>query len=336
MAEKESLNQYLSRLSGSFGFDVTQNTATNLHSPEPLLDGIADNTAVQQPDTATRIPDTAAFSLTKVLGFTAIVLVALLAVVANVPSLPGHERVQDMLSSSESLPHWKQSVSALSERLMGDRADTDVEVMTDGVSPNPVPSPVVEPVPVPVVEVLAETDSNELVINDYQTAIGVIIRDEAPRKSRQQVTPAPDTPPASSRSADVETLLAQGRRALNEYRLVTPEGDNAYEYMIAALQLDADNETARAGIQEIVDMYITLAQKAIDSNKPARAGRYLDRGLGIQPDNPDLLALKKSLDGDDSTAIATTAPATQEQASTPRQLPQESMPLQKRSPMIRR
>ena len=115
---------------------------------------------------------------------------------------------------------------------------------------------------------------------------------------------------------------------------MTPEGDNAYEYLAAALQLDADNEAARAGIQEIVDIYITLAQKAIDANDPARAGRYLDRGLGIQPDNPDLVALKASLD--DSTVVTATVPATEEQASMPRQLTREGMPLQKRPPMMKR
>ena len=223
----------------------------------------------------------------------------------------------------------------MSERLLGDHADTDVEVVADGEGLDPVSSSVVDPVPAPVVEVLAEADSNEPHINEYQLAIGAIIRDAPTRGSQQQATPAPARLPAGSRSADVATLLALGRQALNDYRLVTPEGDNAYEYMAAALQLDADNGTARAGIQEIVDIYIALAQKAIDANEPARAARYLDRGLGIQPDNPDLLALKASLD-DDTTVIAKTAPATQEQASAPRPLTRESMPLQKRPPMMKR
>ena len=303
--------------------------------PEPLLAGNTENPFDQLPDTATHTSNITAFSLTKTLGVTAIVLVALLAAVANVPSLPGHERVQDMLSSSESLTRWKQSVAALSERLVGDPVDTDVELVADGESLDAVPSPAVEPVPAPVVEVLAGADSNEPVINDYQPAIGAIVRDEIPGESQRQVTPAAVTPPASPRSADVDNLLALGRQALNEYRLVTPEGDNAYEYMAAALQRDADNETARAGIQEIVDIYITLARKAIDNSELARADRYLDRGLGIQPDNPDLLALKASLD-DDTTVVATTAPAPKEQAGAPRQLTRESMPLQKRPPMMKR
>ena len=302
--------------------------------PEPILVGTAKDTAEQQPETATHTPDTPAFSLTKALGAAVIVLVALLVTVAYVPSLPGHDRVQTMLSSSEPLNRWKRSVAALSERLVGDRAIADVEVVADAEIPNLAPPAVVEPVPAPPPPVIAKADSFEPVINDYQPAAGDIIRDAESMTSPQQVTPAAVTTPATSPPGDVETLLVLGRQALNEYRLVTPEGDNAYEYLAAALQLDADNEEARAAIQEIVGIYITLAQQAIDANERARAARYLERGLGIQPDNPELVALKASLD--DSTVVAPSEPVPEEQTSVTRQLTRESMPLQKRPPMMKR
>jgi hypothetical protein len=212
----------------------------------------------------------------------------------------------------------------LSERLVGDRAIADVEVVADAEIPNLAPPAVVEPVPAPPPPV----------IDDYQPAAGDIIRDAESTTSPQQVTPAAVTTPATSPPGDVETLLVLGRQALNEYRLVTPEGDNAYEYLAAALQLDADNEEARAAIQEIVGIYITLAQQAIDANERARAARYLERGLGIQPDNPELVALKASLD--DSTVVAPSEPVPEEQTSVTRQLTRESMPLQKRPPMMKR
>jgi type II secretory pathway predicted ATPase ExeA len=311
--------------------------------PEPILVGNAKDTAEQQPETATHTPDTPAFSLTKALGVAVIVLVALLVTVANVPSLPGHDRVQTMLSSSEPLNRWKRSVAAMSERLVGDRANAnanananaDVEVVADAEILNLAPPAVVEPAPAPLSPVIAGADSIEPVINDYQPAAGAIIRDAEPRAVPQQVTPAAVTTPATSPSGDVETLLVLGRQALNEYRLVTPEGDNAYEYLAAALQLDADNAAARAGIQEIVNNYIALAQQAIDANELARAARYLERGLGVQPDNPELVALKASLD-DDSTVVAEAEAASSERADEPRQLTRESMPLQKRPPMMKR
>jgi hypothetical protein len=313
-------------------------------APQPLLAENDERTAVQQPDTAITDTKLTGFSLARVLGVTAAALVALVTAVATVPSMPGHDRVEEMLSLGDALPRWKQSLVALTGRLVEDPADT--VVMSEAGDTGRVPpgaSPVVDPVPAPAGDISTETVADAPIDSDYQPPVGVIIRDDGSRERPQQVTAAavtqqaitaPVTQQAGTHSGDVETLLALGRQALNEYRLVTPEGDNAYEYMAAALQLDAKNETARAGIQEIVEIYITLARKAIDANEMARAGRYLDRGLGIQPDNPDLVALKASLDSD--AEVATITPAPQKKASESRQLTRDNMPLQKRPAVMKR
>jgi type II secretory pathway predicted ATPase ExeA len=93
----------------------------------------------------------------------------------------------------------------------------------------------------------------------------------------------------------IEKLLTQGQEALDEYQLVTPDGDNAYDYFRAVLKLDPASEDAQAGIQEIIDLYIIFSRKAVDLLEYDRAERYLERGLGIQPDNSELLALKDSV-----------------------------------------
>ena len=129
----------------------------------------------------------------------------------------------------------------------------------------------------------------------------------------------------------IEKLLAQSRLALADYRLVTPEGDNAYEYLRAVLQMEPVNETARAGIQEIVDIYITLATKAVDSNEIARAERYLDRGLDIQADNSELLVLKGAVDGKMEPATVK-----HERAREGRQLTRENTTVQKQPSLMKR
>ena len=126
-------------------------------------------------------------------------------------------------------------------------------------------------------------------------------------------------------------MLAQGQQALDDYRLVTPEGDNAYEYLRAVLQLEPVNETARAGIQKIVDSYITLAAKAVDSNELAKAERYLDRGLDIQSDNPELLAMKDTVNNKMEAATVT-----HETVQAERQLTRESTTLQKQLSLRKR
>ena len=102
-------------------------------------------------------------------------------------------------------------------------------------------------------------------INRQQENTGVPVR-AAPLAAATRQTGATET-------GKVEALLAQARRALDDYRLVTPEDNNAHEYLLAALQLDPANETARAGIQEIIDIYITLASKAADKDDMERAER---------------------------------------------------------------
>ncbi len=87
-------------------------------------------------------------------------------------------------------------------------------------------------------------------------------------------------------------LLSLGQESIVDYRLLTPEDDNAYGYFRAVLRLDPANEDAHAGIQEIVDLYVIISRKAVYRGDNDRAGRYIDRGLSIQPGNRELLALK--------------------------------------------
>ena len=94
----------------------------------------------------------------------------------------------------------------------------------------------------------------------------------------------------------IEQLLSKAQQSLDDFRLMTPEEDNAYGYYRAVLLLDPANDDANEGIQEIVDRYITLVRKAADQHEHARARRYLSRALSIQPDNRELLALQDSID----------------------------------------
>ena len=103
-------------------------------------------------------------------------------------------------------------------------------------------------------------------------------------------------------------LLSLGQQSLDDYHLLTPEEDNAYGYFRAVLRLDPANEDAYAGIQEIVDLYVTITRKAVDRHDIDRAGQYVERGLSIQPGNHELLALKDGIDRRESSASNRTTP----------------------------
>ena len=101
----------------------------------------------------------------------------------------------------------------------------------------------------------------------------------------------------STKDKSIMELLSLGQQSISDYRLLTPQDDNAYGYFQAVLSRDPDNEDAHAGIQEIVDLYVTFTHKAANRHDYRRAGRYVDRGLSIQPDHRELLALKGGIDG---------------------------------------
>ena len=100
---------------------------------------------------------------------------------------------------------------------------------------------------------------------------------------------------AALRAAKIESLVVQGRQALEEDRLLIPAQDNAYIYFQNILKLEPDNVAASAGIGKIVEHYVLLTNKALAQRERIKADRYIARGLSIQPDNSELLALKEGL-----------------------------------------
>jgi type II secretory pathway predicted ATPase ExeA len=248
----------------------------------------------------------------KPLTVAVMLLVLLTAIMVSVPSFPGHDGVRNMLSLTDHLPRWRQQIVALQQRLVLADVDSDIQTQAKGT----------------------------VVSDDHQSVVGVINRQQAEAEVQRSVVDIPVRETAvagvagqtgSMQADNIGKLLAQGRQALDDYRLVTPEGDNAYEYLREVLQLEPVNETARAGIQEIVDIYITLAARAVDNNELVRAVRYLDRGLDIQSDNPELLALKDTVNNKMESATVT-----HETARAGRQLTRENTTLQKQPSLRKR
>ncbi len=94
-------------------------------------------------------------------------------------------------------------------------------------------------------------------------------------------------------SSHVDRLLGQAERALKDYRLTTPSGDNAYEYYKTVLVLDPGNRKAKRGITRIADRYARLAQARLDKYEYKEAKHFVALGLKVQPDNENLLQLKR-------------------------------------------
>ena len=106
--------------------------------------------------------------------------------------------------------------------------------------------------------------------------------------------------PAVARQEKIADLLSLGHESLKRDRLLFPSHDSAYKYYQQTLILDPGNDDALFGIERIVARYIVLARKALERQDKKKSGRYIDRGLSINPTDKRLLALQDSL----STPVA--------------------------------
>ncbi|SEA11836.1 serine/threonine-protein kinase [Microbulbifer marinus] len=93
----------------------------------------------------------------------------------------------------------------------------------------------------------------------------------------------------------LDAYLTQGAQALQRGRLQRPEGENALHYFRQALQIDAANARAHAGIAQVIDEYIRLARAEIIDSDYRGAHYYVDSGLSIAPQNEVLLSLSTEL-----------------------------------------
>jgi Tfp pilus assembly protein PilF len=58
------------------------------------------------------------------------------------------------------------------------------------------------------------------------------------------------------------------------------------------MEIDPENEQAKAGPERVADRYGDLARSQMNRRRYAKANEYIDRGLEIDPSNPELIALR--------------------------------------------
>lgn len=92
----------------------------------------------------------------------------------------------------------------------------------------------------------------------------------------------------AEKNLEIETLLKKADEAINNDSLVTPEGESAFDYFSMVLNMETDNESAIAGLNEIADKYFDLAIAAIEDADPDTAGRHLRGLIKVRPDDPRL------------------------------------------------
>lgn len=118
---------------------------------------------------------------------------------------------------------------------------------------------------------------------------------ETPSDVEANASGTPEVAIAEPELSPIRRLLKQGYANIDRARLTLPAHDNALLKFQQILSLEPDNEAAKAGIRQIVRWYDRHARLAIENNDPAKARSYIERGLTIDAQNAQLLALQEEL-----------------------------------------
>ncbi|MGH8213672.1 MAG: energy transducer TonB [Rhodanobacteraceae bacterium] len=97
-------------------------------------------------------------------------------------------------------------------------------------------------------------------------------------------------------SLSVKDLLAAGNTAINQQRLVSPKGDNAFEYYEKALQKDPKNQAAQDALREQFPFGANAIEQSIAQNNFDDSQREIALLANADPGNYTLKILNSKLD----------------------------------------
>ncbi|MET0042663.1 MAG: hypothetical protein ABW100_04005 [Candidatus Thiodiazotropha sp. 6PLUC3] len=95
---------------------------------------------------------------------------------------------------------------------------------------------------------------------------------------------------------EIDSIFEDAEFLLSNMQLLTPEGDNAYEaYQTLARLLSPDDERVLEGFTRIAVIYYALAENELGNNQLDKALAYIDLGLSVKSEYPQLLQLRSSI-----------------------------------------
>lgn len=109
---------------------------------------------------------------------------------------------------------------------------------------------------------------------------------------------------AGSDPSGVDILLGLARDATREGRLIAPQGNNAYEYYLSVLQLEANNATAQDALRETLPFASREIERQINRRDLEDARREIALLRDYDPTNYTLIILGAKLDAQQQVITA--------------------------------
>jgi len=103
-------------------------------------------------------------------------------------------------------------------------------------------------------------------------------------------------PPVNVAAMSMNQLLAEARKAVNEQRLLSPAGNNAFEFYLKVLEKQPGNQVATDALRETFPVGASVAEQAINQHDFNEAQRQIDLLAKADPANYTLTILRSKLD----------------------------------------
>ena len=116
------------------------------------------------------------------------------------------------------------------------------------------------------------------------------------------VTPGPQAaPPVNVEALSLNDLLAEARKAMNQQRVISPAGNNAFEFYLKVLQKQPGNQTAADALRETFPFAASNVEQVINQRDFNEAEREIDLLAKVDPTNYTLIILRSKLDAQRKT-----------------------------------
>jgi periplasmic protein TonB len=108
-------------------------------------------------------------------------------------------------------------------------------------------------------------------------------------------------PPVNVEALSLNDLLAEARKAMNQQRVISPAGNNAFEFYLKVLQKEPGNQTAADALRETFPFAASNVEQVINQRDFNEAEREIDLLAKVDPTNYTLTILRSKLDAQRKT-----------------------------------
>jgi periplasmic protein TonB len=158
----------------------------------------------------------------------------------------------------------------------------------------------VKPVTIAAVGVIAGLAvlSWMFVVKPYEDVVGT---DRGAHPSTP-VTPGQQAvAPVNVETLSINDLLDEARKAMNQQRVISPSGNNAFEFYLKVLQKQPGNQTAADALRETFPFAASNVEQVINQRDFNEAEREIDLLSKVDPTNYTLTILRSKLDAQRKT-----------------------------------